>query len=187
MKSDQMQSNTITKDLYSWIGVRVDKGVTYFISATFSCVYYCNSKLTEVPISDENELLQDIQCLYNRTGIRCGSCQEGWSVMLGNSKCSNRCNNVSLFLIIPFVLDGILLVFIISFLDLTVTVGTINGLLFYMKIMQDNFSVILMNYPMPVLNTIVPDLVAWFNLDLRILIFTAKLGRHSLYPMEKRN
>ena len=168
MKSDQMQSNTITKDLYSWIGVRVDKGVTYFISTTFCRVDYCNSKLTEVPISDENELLQDTQCLYNRTGIRCGSCQEGWSMMLGNSKCSNRCNNISLFLIIPFALAGLLLVFTISFLDLTVTVGTINGLIFYMNIMQDNFSVILMNYPVPIVNTTVGVLVAWFNLDLGI-------------------
>lgn len=70
---------------------------------------------------------QDEQCHYNRTGILCGSCPKGWSVVLGSSEC-HECSSVWLLLILPFALAGVLLVVVIHFLNLTVTMGTVSGL-----------------------------------------------------------
>ena len=75
----------------------------------------------------------DLQCSYNRSGTLCGQCQSGLSLMLGYNKCGH-CNNYYLFLLILFIIAGIGLIFMLLTLNLTVSVGTINGLLFYANI-----------------------------------------------------
>ena len=74
----------------------------------------------------------DRQCAYNRRGILCGGCQVGFSNILGSSKCK-RYSNLMLLAVIPVVLvAGILLILFLMGLDLTVSSGTINGLILYM-------------------------------------------------------
>ena len=54
--------------------------------------------------------------------------------MFGSSRC-RKCSNVYVLLIIPFVLIGIAFLFIFN---LTVAIGTINGLIFYANIVKIN-------------------------------------------------
>ena len=111
---------------------------------------------------------QDDQCRYNRTGILCGSCPEGWSLVLGSSECHQKCSNVWLLLILPFALAGFLLVTLIHFLNLTVTMGTVCGLIFYANIAQDYSIALLSTHPIPGLTPILQIFLSWLNLDLGI-------------------
>ena len=45
----------------------------------------------------------DIQCAYNRSGLLCGRCKEGYNLVLSTSHC-RKCTNFYLVLLIPFAL-----------------------------------------------------------------------------------
>ena len=76
----------------------------------------------------------DSQCAFQRAGRLCGSCKENYSLAIGSSHCIHCPNNNNLALLIFFAAAGILLVFFISALNLTVSQGLINGLIFYANI-----------------------------------------------------
>ena len=120
---------------------------------------YCN----ESPVSlslDES----DLQCMYNRSGILCGECQPGLSLMLGSNRC-NSCENKYLSLVIVFMIAGIGLVIFLMVCNLTVSVGTINGLLFYANVVKLNEAVF---FPNGVSIPVLSQFIAWLNLDLGI-------------------
>ncbi len=130
------------------------------------CPYdYCNHSTVDISATSI-----DRQCNFDHSGILCGACKDGLSAMFGGSKC-RRCKNENIIpLILLFILAGIFLVFILILLNLTVTEGTLNGLIFYMNIIQVNkplyFPAGGMSYGVKILTAI----VAWFNLDLGILV-----------------
>ena len=115
---------------------------------------------TPVPITLDN---LDIQCNHNHSGILCGSCKENYSIAFGNLHCL-LCSNNYLALILPFGLAGIALVAIVLLLRMTVTIGTINGLIFYANVIQVNRSIF---FPAGATN-ILTVFIAWLNLDLGI-------------------
>ena len=91
------------------------------------CVYYCSSDCPNISISD-----LDKQCIQGRTGVLCGACKPGLSHILGLSHECRKCSDKKLFIYIPSVLfSGVLTVFLLTVLNLTVTEGTLNGLIFY--------------------------------------------------------
>ena len=102
----------------------------------------------------------DLQCTYNRSGTLCGQCQSGLSLMLGSNQCGH-CSNYYLFLLPLFAIAGIGLTFMLLTLNLTVSVGTINGLLFYANILKLNEPVLFPNISIPVLT----QFISWLNLD----------------------
>ena len=98
---------------------------TQCITGTTSCPFdYCNQSNVSFDI-----MAPDRQCMANRVGILCGQCQSHLSIMLGSNRCGT-CSNWYLFLLPVFALAGIVLVAVLMFLNLSVSVGTINGLLF---------------------------------------------------------
>ena len=109
----------------------------------------------------------DGQCAFGHSGILCGACQPGLSLALGTSQCL-QCSNTYLLLLIPFTVAGVALVFLLLKCNLTVSVGTINGLIFYA-----NFIGVKQAIFFPTANTIfltrfLSFFVAWVNLDLGI-------------------
>ena len=96
---------------------------------------YCKPR--ELNIKLENA---DIQCAFNHAGILCGGCQKGLSLALGSSQCLS-CSNTYLTLFIPFAIAGFALVLFLTFLNLTVSNGTMNGLIFYANIVKANEAV----------------------------------------------
>ena len=119
---------------------------------------YC--KYRDMNINLENP---DDQCAFNHSGTLCGGCKEGLSLALGSSQCI-PCSNKYLTLLIPFTLAGFVLVFFLTFLNLTVSQGTINGLIFYANIVRANQAVF---FP-PGDTNILTVFIAWLNLDLGI-------------------
>ena len=116
---------------------------------------YCVSSSVTFSLNES-----DLQCNYNRSGILCGQCKPGLSLMLGSNKCS-QCSNDWLALIPVFAISGVLLVVLLIALNLTVSVGSINGLLFYANIVKLNESAFFPRGGIPVIS----QFIAWLNLD----------------------
>ena len=123
---------------------------------------YCRPKDSNVSL-----LWQDKQCAFNHSGVLCGACQPGLSLALGTSQCL-QCSNIYLLLLIPFALAGVALVFLLLKCNLTVSVGTINGLIFYANIIRVNHSIFFPKGTVNILTKFLSVFIAWINLDLGI-------------------
>ena len=129
------------------------------ITGTTNCPFdYCNQSNVSFDI-----MAPDRQCMANRTGILCGQCQSHLSIMLG-SNCCGACSNWYLFLLPVLALAGIVLVAVLMFLNLSISVGTINGLLLYANMVKLNEAFFFPNGSIPV----VSQFISWLNLDLGI-------------------
>ena len=102
----------------------------------------------------------DMQCAYNKSGLLCGACKDEYSLVLGTSHCK-QCTNYHLYLLIPFAMIGVALVFLLLACKLTVATGTLSGLVFYANIVGDNRTIFL---PVESLSVF----IAWLNLDFGI-------------------
>ena len=118
-----IQTLTIKRKGQVWVGAVIDMNstVTHVITSSQCPLSYCNDKAVHISLSQP-----DLQCNYNRSGILCGQCQPGLSLALGSNKCL-ECSNTYLGLLVPFALAGIVLVFFIKVLDLTIAQGFVNG------------------------------------------------------------
>ena len=132
---------------------------TQCVTGTTNCPFdYCNQSKLLFDI-----MAPDRQCVANRAGILCGQCQSHLSIMLGSNHCGT-CSNWYLFLLPVFGLAGIVLIAVLMFLNMSVSVGTINGLLFYANMVKLNEAFFLPNGSVPV----VSQFISWLNLDLGI-------------------
>ena len=142
-----------------WIGVSFNNGtVEGYIHHLYCPLGYCTSKSEHINMHNP-----DNQCNYNRSGLLCGKCKEGLSLVLGSSQCK-ECSNNYLALLIPFALAGVLLVILLFLLHLTVAAGTLHGLIFYANIVAANHHIF---FPQS-LNNPASIFIAWLNLDLGI-------------------
>ena len=120
---------------------------------------YCDTSKISFNLMNISEL----QCNNNRSGIICGECQPGLSLLLGSNKCQ-LCTNNYIAVNIGFLIAGVLLIVVLITLNLTVSIGSINGLLLYANIVKLNETVFFPNGSIPVLN----QFISWLNLDLGI-------------------
>ena len=111
-----------------------------------------------------NLIHPDLQCTNGRSGTLCGECQTGLSLTLGSNKCES-CNNKYLSIVVAFIVAGIALVVFLLGCNLTVSVGSINGLLFYANMIKLNESAL---FPNGVSIPVLSQFIAWLNLDLGI-------------------
>ena len=126
---------------------------------------YCKSIKRDIDL----QCNPDAQCNFNRAGKLCGRCKDNYSLAIGSSHCIQCPNNYNLALLLFFAAVGPLLVLMISVLNLTVTKGTINGLIFYANIIWAYQSIFFpstkeQNYVLYVLK----PFIAWLNLDFGI-------------------
>ena len=95
--------------------------------------------------SNINLFHPDLQCQFNRTGILCSQCQHHLSMVFGSSRCM-KCTNLHILIItIIVIVAGVVLVVLLYLFNLTVTNGTISGIIFYSNIVSINDSVFLVN------------------------------------------
>ena len=135
----------------------------------------CITDGTEVDLEGDS----DTQCAFKHAGRLCGGCRDGYSLAIGSSHCIHCSNNNNLVLLLFFAAAGFLLVFAISALNLTVTQGFINGLIFYANIVWTYQNVFLptVNYKVLVF---LKTFIAWLNLDFGIeTCFIKGLDRYS--------
>ena len=140
-----------------WLGYSNDTNCTLLSD---DCpLDYCKQASVTFPITDP-----DPQCTLNRSGVLCGGCADNYkSLMLGSNRCG-ECSWWYVLLLLVFAVAGILLVALLIALNLTVSVGAINGLIFYanmVKILENN---LFSQGQIPVLS----QFISWINLDFGI-------------------
>ena len=112
----------------------------------------------------------DEQCAHGHSGVLCGRCKSNLSLAIGTSKCL-ECTNTHLALLLPFALAGLMLVIFLIVCNLTVSMGTINGLIFYANIVRVNHAYFFVTPKTSALNVfqrMLAIFIAWLNLDLGI-------------------
>ena len=107
-------------------------------------------------------------CESHHGGILCGGCVANYSVVLGSWKCMN-CSNLSrynfIWLTVVIALADVVLVAFLLLVKMTVSSGTINGLVFYANIIS--FSGLL-DYQTCSIHPILRVFLSWINLDFGI-------------------
>lgn len=109
----------------------------------------------------------DAQCVSNRSGLLCGTCQPGFSLSIGSShciKCSNNWPLVLAMILVASIIAGIGLVILLLVLNLTVAVGTLNAIIFYANIVGANSSAFFLSSE----RTFASVFISWLNLDIGI-------------------
>ena len=106
----------------------------------------------------------DTQCAHNRRGKLCGQCRRHFSLSLGSSRCIPCPDNwpaQCAAILVAAIVSGIILVGLILVLNLTVAVGTLNGIVFYANVVAANSAIFLPSDP-----CILTTVIAWLNLDI---------------------
>lgn len=121
---------------------------------------YCKSESFDLSLNNP-----EYQCAFQRSGLLCGECKGGLSQVFGTSNCKH-CSSLWLLVLLPVAaLAGVLLVISLMMLNLTVAVGTINGLVFYANIIKANEATFI---PPEAIGSPLSVFIAWLNLDLGI-------------------
>ena len=128
---------------------------------------YCKSPSEKVLINLNLPNGSDTQCASNRHGILCGSCKFGHSLSLGSSncvKCPENWHKLLVAIVFGAFFAGIVLVFLLLVLNLTVAVGTINSIVFYANIIYANRNLFFSHWQLQL--TFVPVFISWLNMDI---------------------
>ena len=121
------------------------------------CFFYCTPNAVTFMMNDT-----DSQCIDNRALRMCGSCRVGYSLLLGSNRCGQCLNSYNLiWTTILFAFMGILLVAFLIALNLTVSLGTMNGVLFYANIVKLFEPIFSRNGAVPFFSQV----ISWINLD----------------------
>ena len=168
--SCNITTQTISRPPPLWIGYyhsgsnaeQLVEGVLVHDQCPFD---YCKPEQLSIQLNDS-----DKQCAFNHSGILCGACQPGLSLALGTSRCL-KCSNKFLMLLFAFAAAGLALVFLLTLTNMTVSEGTINGLVFYANIIHINRAIFFPSESNGI-NKIILDIlstfISWINLDLGI-------------------
>uniref|UniRef100_A0A1X7VXR7 Uncharacterized protein n=1 Tax=Amphimedon queenslandica TaxID=400682 RepID=A0A1X7VXR7_AMPQE len=157
-------SLNITHNGLLWIGT-YDTSTPFNANATNpnaciineDCLLYCSPNPVTFKLNDT-----DTQCVDDRRQRMCGSCREGYSLLIGSNKCGQCHDNYMMIAWIAlFAVMGVLLVVLLIALNLTVSVGTLNSLLFYANIVKLYEPVFSRKGALPVLSQV----ISWINLD----------------------
>ena len=146
-----------------WINATFGNASHYGVIVHENCPFdYCKPESFDLDLEDPDE-----QCAFNRSGILCGACQNNLSHVFGTSAC-RECSSMWALLWVPVTaLAGIALVVFLIVLNLTVSVGTINGLIFYANIVRANHATF---FPPDTTNSFLSWFIAWINLDLSLVL-----------------
>ena len=148
-----------------WISYINDTEVTGYLVYPNCPFDYCLSISPPVDLNQPNGA--DAQCAFHRSSLLCGSCQSSLSLSLGSSRCLPCPSYWPVLLIaitIAAMLAGIALITLLLVLNMTVAVGTLNGLIFYANIVYANKNILL---PFQETNFIT-IFISWLNLELGI-------------------
>ena len=138
-----INTRTFNKPTFtSWAGTMNE--ISGFLLALYCHHGYCNSDPTftvfhysnrdkKFSISSKDLLNTSSLCLYDRDGILCGNCSTNYSVVFGSTEC-RQCSNWWLWTLVLYAVAGPLLIYLLYALRLTLTTGTLNGIIFYIQI-----------------------------------------------------
>ena len=138
----------------AWIGHDDNGSIWFFETCPFN---YCEPGV--IVLDDLNN--SNSVCAAMRSGVLCGKCSSGLSLMLGSDACS-LCSDHFISLIVAFGALGILLLVVITLLSLIITQGTVNAIIFYAAFLYLNKTSLFTDYDNGNLFVI---FISWLNLD----------------------
>ena len=154
-------------DTNSWITYINNSDSPGYVVYPYCPFDYCKPYTENVSINFNLPNGEDTQCAYNRTGVLCGSCIHKSSLSLASSRClpcHNHWPGVCVITFLAAILAGIFLVTALLALNMTVSVGLINGFNFYANIVSAGSAVFF-----PSSEPSFPSVfVAWLNLEIGI-------------------
>jgi predicted outer membrane repeat protein len=157
----------LTREDTSWIGYHREINHSGYIIYRYCPYDYCYPPTHAVKINLNVDNGADAQCNLNRSGLLCGACKPGLSLSLGSTRCilcPKQWPGLLITIILAGILCGLVLVATLQVLNLTVAVGTINGIIFYTNIIAANFSTFIpATHP-----NVLTVFISWLNLDLGI-------------------
>ena len=157
-----VSSQTIHKKKNSWFRYKNGK----LEMCNLCPLGYCNQTLIKLKFNDSETSLNGSKCADNRSGVICGMCEDSFSVALGSSRCIDCSKKYNFLWLVPlFAVMGLILVLSLLFLDVTVSIGLINGLIFYANILS--ISGLINNYNCSI-HPILSVFISWVNLDFGI-------------------
>ena len=125
-----VQNVTIALPHSSWFGIIKNNDLGYVEAFSYNCPpEYCK----HTSIFNPSTNLQDPLCKHNRTGIMCGQCAEGLSLVFGSDEC-HQCSNLWVLSLLMYALIGMGMVVILFSIKFTVSSGMIGGMIFFANV-----------------------------------------------------
>ena len=133
----------------------------HHLRMTKNCPFgYCQIRSDTISL-----LFPDEQCANHRCGVLCGACRHNYSITLGGSKCLPCTDKYTfIWLVLVFAATGIALVALLLVCNMTISRGTLSGLIFYANVVSISGLASLPCSIHPVLSVF----IAWVNLDLGV-------------------
>ncbi len=137
-------TSSVVRTKNCWISYTFN-GNRYMYIIHPNCPYdYCLPSSPTIPLPNTIGIITlnetsgaDAQCNFNRAGLLCGQCKQGYSLSMSGSHCI-QCPKYWPGLIIGNIVmglfGGVLLVLLLLLLNLTVAMGTPNGIIFYANV-----------------------------------------------------
>ena len=145
---------TITRHGSAWIGIFSCHNCTdQLVIHKYCPLDYCKQGIITLTESDH-------LCTHGRTGLLCSQCQTNLSITFGGNTCK-ACSNDNLALLVVFMIAGPLLIFVLTSVNLTVTEGAINGLIFFAGAVHVNKAA----FFQPGESNVLTVFLSWVNLD----------------------
>ena len=152
---------TVSRHGNIWVNATFSGNTSNGVIVHKHCPFeYCKPEQLDVNLTHP-----ETQCAFDHFGTLCGACKPNFSLALGGAQCVPNCSNKNLLLLFVFILAGFALVFFIKILNLTVSQGTINGLIFYGNIVAANRSILFPAHYGKLLSFL-SVFISWLNLDL---------------------
>ena len=153
-----IENRTIERIDFGWMGYSDKQGLIY---CTTCPTDYCRPYRTSISVWEDG-IDSDSQCSDYRTGVLCGRCQNNYSITMGSNVCKD-CIEYKLFYALLIIL-GVLafhmaIVVALFVLDISITDGTLSGLLFYANIVNSKSNLFHTYKFMSVI-------ISWLNLDI---------------------
>ena len=130
----------------NWIGT-LDNGTVFGVSPY--CYIYCKYISYDTFVINDSVRINNVMktnlshfddkvslCLDNREGPLCSQCIPGYSATFGSNECA-KCSNWWLLTLIVYGLAGASLIYLLYALNLTLTTGKLNGIIFYSQILHN--------------------------------------------------
>ena len=158
--SCDINADTITtKNSTAAIWLRYDED---YLKVRANCpLDYCQATSGSISLEYPDE-----QCANDRSGVVCGSCPKNFSIGLGGSKCLQCTSNSPLIWLIPvFAVAGVALVALLLVCNMTISHGTLNGLIFYANVVSITR---LTCFQSCSIHPLLSVFIAWVNLDFGV-------------------
>ena len=138
-----IDTTSITISNTTWLGVvsvnqntsilypSSHNGKTTFGFAPVCPTGYCKPGITEVNMTEQDSL-----CQHHRTGVLCGGCEDGYSLVLGPDECQICNSNLWLLMILVFAVLGVVLVIVLFCLRMTISNQLLGGIIFYINMTE---------------------------------------------------